>query len=251
MSLLPQRKKTAEEIAKLRESLGVPALPGDTPEAPTIPPVEAIVPAHHQATVVDAAIEAAEAPHIEPAPAPPSHGPKPVHSLKRSERIPAPSAEETPAETLTPEPSPGSPKLVRSLRKSEQIPVLTPAPVKSSADSKIPFHRHSDDEIAAIRRRDALAMMDTHVPNPKLAAAHPALLIPGYLLAISGASCFIFYEVPMAATAGCAAAALLISGFIFARRPISRHHAGFIAIIALLVLVFGALHFFPHLRHAT
>lgn len=251
MSLLPQRKKTAEEIAKLRENLGVPALPADSPETPTTPPVEALVPAHHQATVVAADIEAAETPHIEPAPAPIPHGPKPVHSLKRSERIPVPAAEETPAETPTPEPTPGSPKPVRSLRKSEQIPVLTPTQAKSSADSKIPFHRHSDDEIAEIRRRDALAMMNAQIPNPKLAAAHFTLLIPGYLLAIAGASCFISYEVPMAATAGCATSALLISGFIFVRRPISRHHAGFIAIIALLVLVFGALHFFPHLRHAT
>ena len=251
MSLLPQRKKTAEEIAKLRENLGVPALPAEASDPPATPPVEALVPTHHEATVVAAAVEAAETPHIEPAPAPIPHGPKPVHSLKRSERIPAPSAEETPAETPTPEPAPGSPKPVRSLRKSEQIPVLKPAPAKPSADSKIPFHRHSDDEIAEIRRRDALAMMNAHVPNPKLAAAHPALLIPGYLLAIAGGSCFFFYEVPMAATAGCAATALLISGFIFVRRPISRHHAGFIAIIALLVLVFGALHFFPQLRHAT
>ena len=251
MSLLPQRKKTAEEIAKLRENLGVPALPAEASDPPATPPVEALVPTHHEATVVAAAVEAAETPHIEPAPAPIPHGPKPVHSLKRSERIPAPSAEETPPETPTPEPAPGSPKPVRSLRKSEQIPVLKPAPAKPSADSKIPFHRHSDDEIAEIRRRDALAMMNAHVPNPKLAAAHFALLIPGYLFAISGGACFFFYEFPMAATAACAAIALVISAFVFVRRPLSRHHAGFISVIALFVIVFGTLHYFPHLQHAT
>lgn len=251
MSLLPQRKKTPEEIAKLRENLGVPALPADEPDAAALPPVEALVPTHHQATIVEAAVEAAEIPHIEPAPAPDPHGPKPVHSFKRSEHTPSQTADKSPAESPTPEPAASSTKPVRSLRKSEQVPVLAPAPASPGPDSKIPFHRHSDAEIAEIRRRDALAMMNAQVPNPKLAAAHPALLIPGYLLAIAGASCFFFYQIPMAATAGCSATALLISAFISLRRPISRHHAGFIAIIALFVLVFGVLHFFPQLRHAT
>ena len=77
------------------------------------------------------------------------------------------------------------------------------------------------------------------------------MLAPGYILAIAGASCFYFYEFPMEATAACAAAALLIAGFIFLRRPISSPHAAFIAVIALFVIVFGALHYFPHLQHAT
>ena len=55
----------------------------------------------------------------------------------------------------------------------------------------------------------------------------------------------------MAATAGCSTAAMLLAAFIYLRRPISRHHAAFIAVIALFVIVFGALHFFPQLRHAT
>ena len=93
--------------------------------------------------------------------------------------------------------------------------------------------------------------MMTPAANPKLATAHPALLAPSYLLAAAGASCFFFPEFPMAATAGCSAAAMLLAAFIYLRRPISRHHAAFIAVIALFVIVFGALHFFPHLRHAT
>ncbi len=250
MSLLPQRKKSTEEIAKLRENLGVPTLHAVESETPAQPAVEAIVSNHHKATVVDAAVEAAEIPLIEPAPAPVPHGPKPVHSLKRSERIPAMPVDDAPSAPPAAEPVPDSPKPVRSLRKSEQVPVPATHP-EPPADSKLPFHRHSDEEIAELRRRDAIAMMSPQVPNPKLAAAHLATLIPGYLLALAGASYIPFYEFPMAATAGCAAAALLISGFIFLRRPISRHHAGFIAIIVLLVIVFGALHFFPHLRHAT
>jgi len=190
MSLLPQRKKSAEEIAQLRESLGVPAPPAESAERP-------------------AAV-----------PSPPESGPS----------VPGP---------------------VRSLRKSEQVPVLVPAPEESGGNPKIPIHRHSADEIAEIRRREALALMAPHAPNPKLASAHIAILIPGYLLAIAGASCFVFQGFPLAATAGCSALSLVISGFVFVRRPISRHHAGFIAIISLFVIVFGTLHYFPQLRHAT
>lgn len=260
MSLLPQRKKSPEEIAKLRESLGVPSAPMDADGVPdtALPaaatgPVDTIVPAPHEAAVVhsDSAISAEHPPS--PIPAPVSRGPKPTHSLKRSERTPSPQGEESPTVHIAaPEPAAEQvPKLVRSLKKSEQGPVFQPDPTAtSSLDSKIPFHRHSDKEIAEIRRREALAMMQAR-PNPKLAVAHPALLAPGYVLAIAGASCFYFYEFPIEATAGCAAAALLIAGFIFLQRPISRHHAAFIAVIALFVIVFGALHYFPHLQHAT
>ena len=257
MSLLPQRKKSPEEIAKLRESLGVPGLsPGEEPlpipdAIPPAPaePVETIIPAHHQATLVHAPETTPPAPQPVEIP----HGPKPVHSLKRSERIPALPAEEPSSEehdASPPNSRTHTPKPVRSLRKSEQMPVLTEHAAEPFPDSKLPFHRHSDQEISEIRRREALAMMQP-VVNPKLAAAHPALLVPGYLCAIAGSSCFFFYGVPLAATAGCAATALLLAAFVFLRRPISRHHAAFIAVIALFVVVFGALHYFPHLQHAT
>lgn len=243
MSLLPQRKKSPEEIAKLRESLGVPA-PAEGEDQTLAGSYETIFPAHHEATVVHHS-----APQEPETPAPTAHHePKPVHSLKRSERTPEIPKPEAGLEE--PSPVPHLPKPVRSLRKTEQVPTLSATSAEPSADSKIPFHRHNDKELEEIRRRAAIAMLNP-VANPKLAAAHPALLAPGYLAAIAGASCFYFYQFPMAATAGCAATALLIATFVFLRRPISRHHAAFIAVIALFVIVFGALHYFPHLRHAT
>jgi hypothetical protein len=256
MSLLPQRKKTAEEIAKLRESLGVPGVsqPSDAAPAPDTtdnPPdeVETIVATHHEATVVHAADPE---PAAEPAPLPPPahHGPKPVHSLKRSERMPEEPIDETHAEAPAALPLSPAPRAVRSLRKSEQAPRPEFPHSVPSADSKIPAHRHNDSELHEIRRREALAMLHP-AANPKLAVAHPALIVPGYLLAIAGASCFVFYQFPMAATAACSAASLALAAFIFVRRPSSRHHAAFIAVIALFVIVFGVLHYFPHLRHAT
>jgi hypothetical protein len=242
MSLLPQRKKTAEEIAKLRETLGVPALSEEPPAAQ-----DTLVPAHHEAIVE----HHPDAPEPEnPAPAT-QNGPKPVHSLKRSEHIPPPEPEEPKAPKAVHIDVSHLAKPVRSLRKSEQVPVLVPAPAPSGDDPKIPVHRKSDEEIADIRRREALAMLSPPPPNPKLAAAHPALLAPAYLCAIAGASCFVFDGFPIAATAACSIVALSIAGFVFARRPISRHHAGFIAVITLFILVFGALHYFPQLQHAT
>ena len=256
MSLLPQRKKTAEEIAKLRESLGVPGVSQASESAPPPDPtqntadgVDTIVATHHEATVVHAADPE---PAAEPAPLPPPahHGPKPVHSLKRSERTPEEPADETHAEAPATLPLGPAPKTVRSLRKSEQAPRQDFPHSVPSTSSKIPAHRHNDAELHEIRRREALAMLHP-AANPKLAVAHPALIVPGYLLAIAGASCFVFYQFPREATAACSAAALAIAAFIFVRRPISRHHAAFIAVIALFVLVFGVLHYFPHLRHAT
>ena len=144
-----------------------------------------------------------------------------------------------------------SPKPVRSLRKSEQIPVLLTTPPNPGPDYKLPFHRHSDEELAAIRRRATLAMMSPPPPNRKLAVAHPVILVLGYLCALAGASCFFFDQFPILATAACDLSALLIAAIILWRYPISRHHAAFIAVIALLVLAFAILHYFPHLRNAT
>jgi hypothetical protein len=223
MSLLPQRKKSPEEIAKLRESLGIAAPP---PGAPEEMPLQ-----------------------TEPTTA----APKSVHSLKKSERIPAlPLDGPGPASPVASKPpiTAPLPRPVRSLRKSEQtpvIPVLIPEP---SLDSKIPVHRHSDRELNELRRREALAMM-TPAANPRLSIAHPALLAPGYLFALAGAVCFYFYQLPLATTAACVAAAMIFAVFIFLRRPISRHHAAFIAVLTLFVAIFAALHYFPQLRHAT
>jgi hypothetical protein len=119
-----------------------------------------------------------------------------------------------------------------------------------AANSNLPSHRHSDQEIAEFRRLEALALLTPGL-KPKLAAAHPALLIPGYLAALIGAGSICFYQQPLTVSAPCAAASLLIALFIALYKPLSRHHAAFIAVITLLLIVFGALHYFPQLRHAT
>ncbi|MEY3897388.1 MAG: hypothetical protein RLZZ214_2909 [Verrucomicrobiota bacterium] len=228
MSLLPQHKKSAEEIAKLRETLGIPG------------------------ELTTAAESAALQPEAE------VHPPKQVHSLKRSEKIPGLPEEdhephvtlaepvEAPAEPV--EPVVHTPKVVRSLRKSEQGPppeVHTPPP-----DSKLPIHRHSEEQIQRIRRHETLAMQ-ANASYLLSRRAHLALVIPGYLFAAAGGVSFYFYDFDKAVTAACVGVALLIAAFIFFKKPLSVHHAAFIAVASLFVIVFGALHYFPQLQHGT
>ncbi len=256
MSPLPQRKKSAEEIAKLRESFGLPgqepgteSLPAES--RPSTPAVESALPRVVAAANPQAVVE----------PVPVVHAPKEVRSLKRSERVVVlhPDDEEV-VEKLLPvaapvdlpvaaKPAVHSPKVVRSLRKSEQGPVQAPR-VKPIPDSKLPVHRHSDEEISRIRRMEAIAAM-TPQEKPRNLSAHLALVIPGYLMTLAGAAGMYFYDIPLAVTAALAGTTLLIALFIFIRKPLSRHHAAFMFIAALFLTVFGALHYFPQIQHGT
>lgn len=193
MSLIPQRKKTAEEIAELRDQLGV-----RRPKESSMQTATAI---------------AATAPQL--AYQPSSTTTKPVRSLKRAERDPVKHK------------------------------------VGASPFSNLPARRHSADELQEIRRRDALARFDPHALPALFPFPAPRwVVIPGYLFTFFGLACH-FWKVPMAATAGTGFVALLIAAYILLRRPLSRHHAGFIGILTLLILVFAALHYFPQLRHAS
>ena len=270
MSLLPQQKKSADEIAKLRESLGIVAPPVAEETATEVPviaaaPVPAAAPAILEAPVT---VKLAELPAVSPMvplPVDDAQPVKQVRSLRRSERIPVLPVEESgppphhpshppegPAIHIpAPLPASNGQRTVRSLRKSEQIPlapVHTPAP-----DSKLPIHRHSDKELNEIRRHEALAAL-APAAHPQSLTAHLVQVIPGYLFAIVGAVSFYFYDVErreMRITAACVIVALLFATFIFFKKPLSRHHAAFIGVITLFVIIFGALYYFPQLRHGT
>ena len=103
-----------------------------------------------------------------------------------------------------------------------------------------------------MRRRDMLSQMNVPPPaNPKFMAAHPALITVGYLLAAIDACSFWIEAYPLPVIITTSVAALLIAAFLFLRRPISRHHAGFISAIAVLVGVFATIHHLPQLQHAS
>ena len=247
MSLLPQHKKSADEIAKLRESLGIVAPAPEVEESSAEIPLTDTAPERKTAPEIleipGTAKLAEEPPSTDMVPhlIPETHQAKEVHVFQRAEKIPVLAVEENgppphsahPPEAaavhvLIPSPSPipahHGPKVVRSLRKSEQVPL---APVQPPApDSKLPILRHSDQELNEIRRHDALAAQALWV-HPQSLTAHFSLVVPGYLFAIAGAVCFYFYDVEkheMRITAGCAAIALLIAAFIFFKKPLSRHH---------------------------
>jgi hypothetical protein len=263
MSALPQQKKSPEEIAKLRETLGIPVEAGSSaPEAP----------------------EPAVAAPLADTPMP-AHPPRARHSLKRAERtvvlppdpvvvatVPVLEAPEGGVEHLDvpaqPVPVPHAPKPIRSLKRSERMggPV-SPSQVRPvPAESRLPGHRHSDEELAEIRRRAAMAALAEGGHQLPEAAGVP-LFVTGYVLAIGGAATptalkllaklMDSYTLGTALGSGYhvlvagALAALPVAAFIYLKKSLSRHHAAFIAIIAMFALIFAILHYIPQLRYAA
>ena len=233
---LPQRKKTPEEIAKLREELGIPGGPTAAPQmsSPAAP---------------------------EPTPTEPSEPPADELPPAEAEELPPASAEETPSPVAeAPQPvvdyyepeHPSGAKPVRSLRKSERIP--SSRPVATSNNSSLPTQRRTEKELSQLRRSQPI----TTAPVTHLIAltAHPFIVGLGYFL-VFGAALMPFLgrwvevDIPYIVLALMCAGGFFISGFIFLKKKRSLHHAGFIAMIALLVLVFAALYYFPNLRNAS
>jgi len=246
MNSLPQRKKSAEEIAKLREAMGIPGQELATdhkanPESPleeaakqhdlTETAVEQPTPKTHSGTLPHASAGAV----------------RPVRSLKRSERTLEVNAAESDLVEAVPETLQKRKKIVRSLRKSEQVPIVLAENHTPPANSDLPVHRHSEKELERIRRQGLIQMQGASVePNSQI--AHLALVIPGYLFALAGAVSFYFYNLSITITAIVALIAAVIAGFIFFKKPFSRYHSAFIVVIVLFVIVFGVLHYFPPLQ---
>jgi len=254
---LPQRKKTAEEIAKLREELGVFAQPPapnavspqvSEPEPPPVnmpsftpqPPDPAFTsPPQAEATPLPPAEPLAQ-PGINPLLTElPHRAPKPVSSLRKSERLPV-LPKVVPINDHTTEGG-----TIKSLRKSEQLPpsALHPTP---PADSHLPTQRHTQRDLNNLRQREVLAARMAP-PPPKLTAPLP-LLILGYLTAIMG-TVLTFLDTKVWGPAGCEVAAILITAFVFIRKPQSRAHASLIFVIAFFSTLYVVFHFSPNLRH--
>ena len=223
--MIPQKKKTPEEIAKLRESLGFPGAAAEAPPEPAPAPVSPV-----------------SAPFPQPAPLP-------VHAA-----VPIPAAPQP-----APEPRPPvEAKPVRSLRKSERVPLERPvsAPVPH-ADSAIPSHRRSESELNQMRRAQAFENRQAPPATHLLAiTANPFLVALGYVFAFSAAfmpfaDYQYWFKAPFALTASLAGLSLLIAAFIFLKKKRSVHNACFIAAIAFFTLVFSALYYFPQLRNAS
>jgi len=227
--MLPQRRKSAEEIAKLRESMGIPGVAAEA-EAATEP-----AGAGDRIDVVD-----------------------PVDGVDGEEEF----KREAVVEPLPP----AAPKPVRSLRKSERK-VVERLPSKPAVDAAgIPIRRRTDDELMEMRRIQATPPDQSIAHIQQMAVPWPVIAL-GYLLPLFGALCAWFAvwspgvppmdfpaewigdlsRQPWLAKGGLGALGLFgglafaLAGWIAWKKPRSRHHGGFISIITLLVLVFGII----------
>lgn len=234
MSPLPQRRKSPEEISLLRESLGIPSVmdPPDHPPTPVPQPKEQVtgtVALDAPTEIIPAAVDT------------------PVVSIEPVTRQAVPVV--TPAAPAT-EIAESAIRLELPPKPNTPRPPTTRPVPNDPAFSSIPVRRHSHEELEDIRRRDALSAMDATPTHPVFVQAHPAFIASGYLFAGGCAGRLLLVDWPLRATAGCAAASLLIALCILILRPISRHHAGFIAILTLLLCAFATLQHFPQLLHA-
>ncbi len=268
MKPLPKRKKSPEELAKLRENLGI------------LPPPPNPRPQHGQLDLAQPAdfddLGAAPLPNV---PLPPRDRSQ-WRSLKQSELRVQPEIE-TPPEPATDLPAPfGLPRTplipVAQPQKLKPLRPLQPAATANATatatatqptPSKLPLQRHSPEELAQARRSDALTVMSQGAAYQLPTSAHPVLLACGYLLAIGGAAAPVIldglskltesYTLSLRWSHGyhlltaCSLAVLPIAAFIAITKSLSRHHGAFIAIIAFFALVFAAIHYFYQLRHAT
>lgn len=226
MSALPSNRKSPEELARLRASLGIPEGGGmlrrvGPPEAAAAPAVAPV--AVPQAGTAAGAGEATEVV---------GGGGRRVRSLKRSER--------------------------------EGGPVV--APVGGRRGGGLPGQRHTAAELMELRRREAAEVLrQGGYAQPR--AASMVWLVLGYGLAVGGAmvpmalkGASVAMQSPqmgMALNDGynllvpMAALAVGVAGWIYFKRTLSRHHAAFMAMVALLALVFSILHYIPQLRYGA
>jgi hypothetical protein len=223
--MIPEKKKTSEEIAALREGLGVP------------PPKPEPVPPAKPASSTQSVPRAAE-PHV----------------MDAGKTIPFSAVHREPAVHLVPLPVPVIRervllKPVRSLRKHE--PPLGPASVNSQR-TELPQNRLNSKDTSQIRKREALAALQQPGNDPaahiRRQTASPFICVPGYMFAIAAAITAyqsLNYMIP----AGLLALAAIIMVFIAFWKPRSRHHAALLFIVVFLNLVFSALHYAPLFRN--
>lgn len=209
--MIPGKKKTPEEIAALREELGVHAPPVGTALVPEMPAPPKKPPAPPQAPKV----KGERVVHLNSTS--PTTVPASIqsHSLRRHDPPLAPASPST-QKTHLPKHR-NDPRDIAQIRKREAL-----------AQLQVP----GADPAAHIRKQ----------------IASPFLYAPGYLLAIAAAVVAFkgaHHITPMVLLA----LALAITLYIAIRKPRSRHHAALIFILIFLTAAFGGLHYAPLFKH--
>ena len=215
MTPLPQRKKTAEEISQLRDQLGVP---------PAAVPVT---------TKMETEMEPSLPARKRPTKPKTTKFQKVIHPDGSRDPVPLAGYVKT-VETSSPVTRP-EPAVQIGEDREEDL----------GLDSPLPTRKRTALELEEMRQREMLRQLETEPPkNIKFMSCHPAGIAVGYLLAGVGSTGFWVESYPWSATLTGSLLALLLAGFIALRRPVSRHHAGFMAATSLLVAVFTAVHHF-------
>lgn len=104
----------------------------------------------------------------------------------------------------------------------------------------LPEQKHSDEELNELRMRNAFAVRPP-VQTIRSLAQHPILLIMHYLICLTGVG-LVIGDIFLPGLI-CSGVAMLGTFWVFWKKPRSRHHATLIAIISLLVLVFGTVYY--------
>lgn len=246
--MIPKKKKTQEELAALREELGIPdapPLPGAPRNRPLPQPEKKPEPAPEAKPAKKPAPPAEkEMPTPKLDPAHPDASPAPILREPVVHLDPdAPDLEE--AETEVREPV-----QYHSLRKKE-LP-LAPAPAVTHKTS-LPAHRHGDDDIARLRKREALEKLQQPQLDPSIQlramTASPWLLAPAYIVAL-GAGATIWQRFHHISPIILLVLSSLLTLYIFLKKKRSRHHAAILFLIILMTLVFGGLHYAPIFQNA-
>lgn len=217
--MLPQRRKSAEEIAKLRESMGIPGS-SVVPEEPVPETTDLFTPPADEEEL------------------PPPPPPKQVRSLRKSEqgpverrpvaRTPVPKAAAIPvrkhtekeiatlrAQSATP-PDHSIHYLLQLTAPKSMIVALYAGPLLGASAGGL--------------SKWAPTLTPSDFPMEWMAQLSRNPATPSIGLGILVATC---------------AVSLLMSAWIAVKKPRSRHHAGFATILAVLVLTFGIIYHLP------
>lgn len=142
-------------------------------------------------------------------------------------------------------------KLPAARREGDRHRVEPRGESQAAAYIKLPEQRHSDAEVQEIRRREAMRVRPPLAHIQSQMAPRPLVAL-GYLMALAGGIVPVFLEKEWEhavqarwACLGAGGLAVVVAIFIALKKPRSRHHAAFLAIGALLVIVFGILQLIP------
>lgn len=218
MNTLPTHRKNPDELARLRESLGVPnpsddAATDDTP-VDEQPPAEQVIP--HLAPPNTAA---------EPA----ERHPRPLGSLRRTEHL-APAPPQAPSSIKLPNHRHSAAELADLRRRTALAAIaeggyLPPQPA-SRLLLILAYTLAIGGAAAPILTRFYAYISESYNAGKAFSEGYHLLL------------------------AGCLPA-LPLAVFIALQRTPSRHHAALVAAVSFFALVFSLLHYFPFLKYGS